>query len=62
MNNLVNHLYIYIKNNDQCILQEDINTIYEWSQQWGLSLNIKKRQVMHVANKNIKQVDMCNYY
>ena len=49
-------------NNDQCILQEDINTIYEWSQQWGLSLNIKKCKVMHVANKNIKQVNMCDYY
>ena len=49
-------------NNDQCILQEDINTIYEWSQQWGLSLNIKKCKVMHVANKNIKQVNMCDYH
>ena len=49
-------------NNDQSILQEDINTIYEWSQQWGLSLNIKKCKVMHVANKNSKHVNMCDYY
>jgi len=33
-------------------MQETLNRIYKWSQEWGMAFNISKCKIMHVGRNN----------
>ena len=34
-------------------LQNDLNNVYKWSNDWQMQLNVDKCSVIHIGNKNL---------
>ena len=50
-------LYREIKSkNDQFLLQEDLNTLVNWSKTWGMQFNIKKCNILSITLKKKKKL------
>ena len=53
-------IYRSIKNQDDFLaLQKDLTNLHHWSQTWGLSFNVDKCKIMHLARQQKKP---CRFY
>ena len=52
-------LYREIWSKDDNIIQNDIQTLFKWSQTWKLNFNVSKCKVLTISNK--KDPDKFNY-
>ncbi len=46
-------MFARVNNDEECqSLQNDLNSLVDWSAQWQLNFNISKCKVMHIGTKN----------
>jgi len=41
-------------NEDSKEMQDDLNTLFNWSQDWQIAFNIDKCKVMHIGRRNLQ--------